>query len=127
MKGYLFDKKLTTSSFNKKFYLTGDLASRDQDGFYYIIKRKDKILKRFGFKIQPSLIENKINNLSFVKKSKIQLMENNKMILKVFVEQNKNEIQNMIREVLRSNFTSYEIPDEIIIIKPEDQIYNKKD
>jgi len=127
MKGYLFDKKLTAGSFKKNFYLTGDLASKDEDGFYYIIKRKDKIFKRFGFKIQPSIIENKLNNLSFVKKSKIQLLENNRMILKVFVEQNINEIQNKIKTVLRSNFTSYEIPDKIIIIKPEDQVYNKKD
>lgn len=127
MKGYLFDKKLTAGSFKKNFYLTGDLAFKDKDGFYYIIKRKDKIFKRFGFKIQPSVIENKINNLSFVKKSKIQLLENNRMILKVFIEQNINEIQNKIKTVLRSNFTSYEIPDEIIIIKPENQVYNKKD
>ena len=55
------------------------------------------------------------------------MLENNRMILKVFIEQNINEIQNKIKTVLRSNFTSYEIPDEIIIIKPENQVYNKKD
>ena len=40
MKGYLFEEKLTQSSFKKKYYLTGDLATRDKEGFYYIIKKE---------------------------------------------------------------------------------------
>ena len=127
MKGYLFDKKLTIRSFKKDFYLTGDLAYMDKNGFYYIIKRKDKIIKRLGFKIQPSTIENKINALNYVKKSKIQFLEKDKMILKVFANKKDKKIQIQIRKILRSNFASYEIPDEIIIIEPDDQKYNIKD
>ena len=127
MKGYLFDKKLTIRSFKKDFYLTGDLAYVDKDGFYYIIKRKDKIIKRFGFKIQPSTIENKINTLNYVRKSKIQFFEKNKMILKVFVNKKDKRTQIRIKTVLRENFANYELPDEIIIIEPKDQKYNIKD
>ncbi len=127
MKGYLFDKKLTIRSFKKDFYLTGDLAYVDKDGFYYIIKRKDKIIKRFGFKIQPSTIENKINTLNYVRKSKIQFFEKNKMILKVFVNKKDKKTQIRIKTVLRENFANYELPDEIIIIEPKDQKYNIKD
>ena len=82
MKGYLYDNKLTNKTFKKNYYLTGDIATKDKSGFYYILKRKDKILKRFGYKNQPAIIE-KINQLDFVKKSKIKLFEDNRMVLKV--------------------------------------------
>ena len=126
MKGYLFEEKLTQSSFKKKYYLTGDLATRDKEGFYYIIKRKDKVLKRFGFKIQISFIENKINNLDFVVKSKIKLFKDNKMTLKVYVKKNSFHLKKKINEFLRSNFASYEIPNEIIIEKFNNQILELK-
>ena len=49
------------------------------------------------------------------------------MILKVFANKKDKKIQIQIRTILRSNFASYEIPDEIIIIEPDDQKYNIKD
>ena len=49
MKGYLYDNKLTNKTFKKNYYLTGDIATKDKSGFYYNLKRKDKILKRWFF------------------------------------------------------------------------------
>ena len=68
MKGYLYDNKLTNKTFKKNYYLTGDIATKDKSGFYYILKRKDKILKRFGYKIQPALIEKKNKSVRFCQK-----------------------------------------------------------
>ena len=127
MKGYLYDKKLTNKTFKKNYYLTGDIATKDKNGFYYILKRKDKILKRFGYKIQTAMIEKKINQLNFVKKSKIKLFEDNKMVLKVYVENDSKLLRQEINNFLRSNFASYEIPNEIIIEKFENQIFNFKE
>lgn len=38
-------------------YLTGDIAKRDQDGFYYIIGRKKRFLKLFGLRVSLDEIE----------------------------------------------------------------------
>lgn len=127
MKGYLYDKKLTDKTFKNNYYLTGDIATKDKSGFYYILKRKDKILKRFGYKIQTAMIEKKINQLNFVKKSKIKLFKDNRMILKVYVENDSNFLRQEINDFLRSNFSSYEIPNQIIIEKFDNQIFNLKE
>ena len=126
MKGYLYNKKLTDKSFRKNYYMTGDLATKDKDGYYYLIKRKDKIFKRYGFKVHPSAIENKINKLNFVKKSIITNSSENKMILRVYIEKNLNfDVQKRINSFIRSNLTSYELPDEIIILKSDINTFSK--
>ena len=42
-------------------YKTGDLAKRDSDGFYYIVGRKKRFLKLFGFRVSLDQCERLIN------------------------------------------------------------------
>ena len=48
------------------------------------------------------------------------------MILKVYVKNDSKFLKNEINNFLRSNFASYEIPNEIIIEKLDDQVFNYK-
>ncbi len=49
------------------------------------------------------------------------------MVLKVYVENDSKLLRQEINNFLRSNFASYEIPNEIIIEKFENQIFNFKE
>jgi long-chain acyl-CoA synthetase len=42
-------------------YLTGDLAKRDKDGYYYIVGRKKRFLKLFGLRVSLDQCERIIN------------------------------------------------------------------
>ena len=127
MKGYLNEKKLTKKSMSKKFFLTGDLAYKDKQNYYYLIKRMDKTIKRFGYKINLSLIENKLKQSIYVKNCKMNL-DNEKiliLIIQTHVEVLEKKIRNAVNILLRKHFASYEIPDKIIFTKKNITSYNK--
>ena len=81
MKGYLSDKRLTKKSFKGKFYLTGDMVRKDKHNFYYILGRSDKIIKRFGYKININQIKTTIKKISFINKFKITFNDNEFILL----------------------------------------------
>ena len=71
---------LSKRDVNKKNILTGDLAYRDKDNFYYIVGRIKRIIKIFGIRMDMDDIEN------FMKKNKIICKCNslgNKLVLKI--------------------------------------------
>jgi long-chain acyl-CoA synthetase len=48
---------------NKGILKTGDVALKDQDGYYYIVGRKKRFLKLFGNRINLDELEQKIRNI----------------------------------------------------------------
>jgi acyl-CoA synthetase (AMP-forming)/AMP-acid ligase II len=58
MQGYWKDPKYTAKVLNSQGYHTGDIGYRDKDGFLYIKRRKDDLLKIGGHRINPAEIEN---------------------------------------------------------------------
>ena len=58
-------KDLGKQNINKKKLHTGDLARRDEDGFYYITGRKNRYLKMFGLRINLDEIEQQIKSSGF--------------------------------------------------------------
>jgi len=57
MKGYWKDPKATAKALDQNGYHTGDLAYRDQDGYFYIVGRKDNLLKVGGYRVSPQAVE----------------------------------------------------------------------
>ena len=127
MKGYLMDKKLTKNSFKNNFYLTGDIVWKDKQNFYYITGRIDKIIKRFGFKINIEQIKKVIKKIEYVEDFKLDF-KNENFYLRIVLKANfKNKIKDfMIKKKLRENLTSYEIPDKIFFVSKIVKYYNKK-
>lgn len=57
MKGYWRDSEFTSRVLDSNGYRTGDLGYRDDEGFFYLMGRKDSIFKSGGHKINPREIE----------------------------------------------------------------------
>jgi len=57
MKGYLGDEKGSKETLQNGWLHTGDLAYRDNDGFFYMTARKKEIIKVGGRRISPKEIE----------------------------------------------------------------------
>jgi acetyl-CoA synthetase len=57
-KYYYRDPELTREHFNNSIYHTGDIAWRDEDGYYWFVGRKDDVIKSSGYRIGPFEVEN---------------------------------------------------------------------
>jgi len=57
MQGYWEDKDATEKVLVNRGYYTGDLGYYDEDGFLYVIRRKDNLIKSGGHRINPLEIE----------------------------------------------------------------------
>ena len=56
-RGYLHEEKRYAKAFAGGWYLTGDVARRDSDGYYWFIARADDVIKSAGHLIGPFEVE----------------------------------------------------------------------
>ena len=127
MKGYFGDPALTKRKIKNGYFLTGDIAYKDKDGYYYIKKRLDKIIKRYGFKVNLNLVENTVKKITYVKYVKIFLSSEDKLILIVQTKKNMfKKTKKLIEKNLSIKFARYEIPDEIILTNKSLISYKRK-
>jgi long-chain acyl-CoA synthetase len=57
MKGYWNQPDATAAAMRGGWFHTGDLARRDEDGFYFIVDRKKDMINRSGFNVYPREVE----------------------------------------------------------------------
>ncbi len=56
-KEYLNDPKLTHEAYHDNVYHTGDVAWRDEDGYFWFVGRTDDVIKSSGYRIGPFEVE----------------------------------------------------------------------
>src|SRR3569832_2260180 len=57
LRGYLNNEARYLKSFAGDLYLTGDLAKRDSDGYFWFVGRADDVIKSSGHLIGPFEVE----------------------------------------------------------------------
>ena len=55
--GYYRDENLTRKVWHDDVYYTGDMAWRDEDGYYWFVGRADDVIKSSGYRIGPFEVE----------------------------------------------------------------------
>jgi acetyl-CoA synthetase len=55
--GYYRDAELTAAVWHDDIYYTGDMAWRDEDGYYWFVGRADDLIKSSGYRIGPFEVE----------------------------------------------------------------------
>ena len=63
---YEGNPEVTAETWRDGYYHTGDLAWKDEDGFYWYVGRADDVIKSSGYRIGPFEIENVIMELPYV-------------------------------------------------------------
>jgi acetyl-CoA synthetase len=56
-RGYYKDEELTNNVWSDGVYRTGDMAWRDEDGYFWFVGRADDIIKSSGYRIGPFEVE----------------------------------------------------------------------
>jgi long-chain acyl-CoA synthetase len=57
MKGYWHKPEATAEAMRDGWFRTGDMARRDEDGYYFIVDRKKDLIIRGGYNVYPREIE----------------------------------------------------------------------
>jgi len=57
MRGYLHEEERYRKCFSGAWYMTGDLAKRDSDGYFWFVGRADDVIKSSGHLIGPFEVE----------------------------------------------------------------------
>jgi len=55
--GYYRDKERTLGVWNNDIYYTGDMAWKDEDGYFWFVGRADDVIKSSGYRIGPFEVE----------------------------------------------------------------------
>ncbi len=57
MKGYWGREEATRDAIVDGWFLTGDMAKKDEDGYYFIVDRKKDLIIRGGYNVYPREVE----------------------------------------------------------------------
>jgi acetyl-CoA synthetase len=64
--GYYRDEELTKSVWHDDIYYTGDVAWKDEDGYFWFVGRNDDVIKSSGYRIGPFEVESALMEHSAV-------------------------------------------------------------
>jgi len=122
-KEYRDDTERTASCFKGDWYLTGDRAYKDKDGYFWFVSRADDVIVSAGYRIGPFEVESALLEHEAVAESAVVAKSHNVRgdIVKAFIvlsdgfegsERLKLELQNYVK----STTAPYKYPREIEFI-----------
>lgn len=120
---YWNEPEKTDSKVKNGFLLTEDLATRDEDGYFTFVSRKDDVIISAGYRIGPKEIEETLNEHEAVASAGVIGIphEQRGEVPKAFVETATNhepseELRIELQQFVKSRLAAYQYPREIAFI-----------
>jgi len=114
---------VTAETWRDGYYHTGDLAWRDEDGFYWYVGRADDVIKSSGYRIGPFEIENVIMELPYVLECGVSAAPDEvrgqvvkASIVLVAGTEGTDELKKQIQDYVKSRTAPYKYP-RIVVFK----------
>ena len=114
---YEGNPEVTAETWRDGFYHTGDLAWKDEDGFFWYVGRADDVIKSSGYRIGPFEIENVIMELPYVLECGVsaapdevrgQVVKASIVLVKDF--KGTEELKKQIQDYVKSRTAPYKYP-----------------
>lgn len=107
-KEYYRDPELTKQAWHDNIYYTGDVAWRDEDGYFWFVGRTDDVIKSSGYRIGPFEVESALMSHPAVLECAITGVpdEIRGQVVKATIVLNK-EYRDMTKEVLIKNLQDH--------------------
>ncbi len=122
--GYYKLPEKTERSFNNGWFSAGDMAVRDEDGFYQIVDRKDNMIITGGEHVYPSEIEEVISSLPDIFDVAVISKPDEKwgeMVQAVVIRTPGSEIdEKTITDHCKDKLAGYKRPKKIIFIEQDE-------
>ncbi|UCG06125.1 MAG: AMP-binding protein, partial [Desulfobacterales bacterium] len=117
----------TAESFKEGIFSAGDMARRDEDGYYYLVDRKNNMIITGGENVYPSEVEEVIGNLEGVFECAVIGLPDDKWgekvtavaIRKPGVTEKELSAESIVN-YCKDKIAGYKRPKEIIFIDPEE-------
>ena len=114
----------TKEAFIGEYFSAGDMAFRDEDGYYYLVDRKNNMIITGGENVFPSEVENVIGKLNAVKDVAVIGVPNEKwgeaVHAVVILREGKSTTAEEIINFCRGKIAGYKIPKSVNFIKDEE-------
>ncbi|CAB5088148.1 Long-chain-fatty-acid--CoA ligase (EC [Olavius algarvensis associated proteobacterium Delta 3] len=112
----------TAESFREGWFSAGDLGRKDEDGFFYIVDRKDNMIITGGEHVHPSEVEETIGSHECVYDCAVIGLPDDKWGEKVVavVVQRDDVDDHTIIECCREQLAGYKRPKKVIFIKDDE-------
>jgi long-chain acyl-CoA synthetase len=128
MRGYWNKEEETKNAFKDEWFLTGDLATMDQDGYFYIVGRKKEMIIVGGFNVYPQEVESVLYEFPDILEAAVVGLhdEDNGEVVKAFVVPKEGKTINLtvLKEHCYQNLTRYKVPKlfEVIDTLPRNSV-----
>ena len=119
MLGYWMDEAGTSSVLDENGYHTGDMGYEDEDGYFYVIGRKDDLLKVGGHRIYPQEIEDAMMGAGLLVEVAVFGVEDGLLgqrLVAIAVPSNGKTTERDILAHCFSRFPRHKVPSEIRLV-----------
>ena len=118
MLGYWENEAATTQALRNKWYYTGDVGYRDEDGYYFICDRKKNVIIKGGENIYPAEVERVLNTHPDLLESAVVGMPDEQwqeIPVAVVVPRDKATLSiPEIKSFLADKLAAYKIPHDVV-------------
>lgn len=117
--GYYRDEVLTKQVYHDNVYHTGDVAWRDEDGYYWFVGRMDDVIKSSGYRIGPFEVESALMTHAAVVECAItgvpdeirgQIVKATIVLAKDYKDKANNDLVREIQEHVKQVTAPYKYP-----------------
>ncbi len=123
--GYYKDEEKTADAWRGGVYHTGDIAWRDEDGYFHYVGRADDVIKSSGYRIGPFEIENVIMELPYVVECGVSAAPDpvRGQVVKATIKlvpgkEPTEELKKEVQEYVKANTAPYKYP-RIVVFRDE--------
>lgn len=120
MKGYFNRGEETLSTLQNGWLHTGDLAYKDQDGFFFIVGRKKELIISAGFNVYPREIELSLEQHPMVAEAAVigvpHPVKGQEIKAFVIPEENHNPDKQELLKFLKERLAVYKLPDTFVFV-----------
>lgn len=123
---YYRDDELTRKVYSDNIYHTGDIAWRDEDGYYWFVGRTDDVIKSSGYRIGPFEVESALMTHPAVVECAItgvpdeirgQLIKATIVLSEEYKDKANDELKREIQEHVKNVTAPYKYPRVIEFVK----------
>ncbi|MDQ6848604.1 MAG: long-chain fatty acid--CoA ligase [Actinomycetota bacterium] len=120
MKGYWQREEATAEAIPDGWFRSGDLATRDEDGYYTIVDRKKELIIRGGYNVYPREVEEALYEHPAVAEAAVVGMEHDELGEEVgaavALKPGKSVEVDELREHVKERVAAYKYPRKIWIV-----------
>jgi len=120
MKGYWNQPEATAEVFRDGWFLTGDLGTRDEDGYFSIVDRKKDLIIVNGMNIYPRMIEEVLYAYPGMREAAV-VGEHSELhgevpVAYVSLEANPLPTEKMLRDYCRGCLGRHQVPKRFVVL-----------